>query len=124
VERHERARVLARELTPRAAVVPAAVVGAAVRDGRLDRARSEVRAALMPQPMSTPTAAGTIARSVGMTLPTVAPMPRCTSGMTATWWWMNGRLAMFRSCARACSSSGTPRTHALIGAPCSSFITS
>jgi hypothetical protein len=29
----------------------------------------------MPQPMSTPTAAGTIAPVVGITLPTVAPMP-------------------------------------------------
>jgi hypothetical protein len=30
----------------------------------------------MPQPMSTPTAAGMIALSVGMTEPTVAPLPR------------------------------------------------
>jgi hypothetical protein len=37
----------------------------------------------MPQPMSTPTAPGTIAPVIGMTLPTVAPMPVCTSGITA-----------------------------------------
>ena len=34
-----------------------------------------VRTAIMPQPMSTPTAAGMIAPSVGMTEPTVAPLP-------------------------------------------------
>lgn len=32
--------------------------------------------AIMPQPMSTPTAAGMTAFSVGMTEPTVAPRPR------------------------------------------------
>ena len=47
-------------------------------------ARSVVRTAAMPQPMSTPTAAGMIAPRVGTTEPTVAPMPRCTSGITAT----------------------------------------
>jgi hypothetical protein len=40
--------------------------------------------AIMPQPMSTPTAAGMIAPRVGITLPTVAPMPQCTSGIAAT----------------------------------------
>ena len=34
-----------------------------------------VRTAIMPQPMSTPTAAGMIAPLVGITEPTVAPMP-------------------------------------------------
>ena len=34
--------------------------------------------------MSTPTAAGMIAPSVAITLPTVAPIPQCTSGMAAT----------------------------------------
>jgi len=43
-----------------------------------------VLAAIMPQPMSTPTAAGMTAFSVGMTLPTVDPLPTCTSGITAT----------------------------------------
>ena len=45
---------------------------------------SVVCTAIMPQPISTPTAAGTIAPLVGMTLPTVAPLPQCTSGMAAT----------------------------------------
>ena len=43
-----------------------------------------VRTAIIPQPMSTPTAAGMIAPSVGMTLPTVAPLPRWASGISAT----------------------------------------
>jgi hypothetical protein len=47
-------------------------------------AASVVSTAIMPQPRSTPTAAGMMAPSVGMTLPTVAPMPQCTSGMAAT----------------------------------------
>jgi len=71
----------------------------------------------MPQPMSTPTAAGMIAPTVGITLPTVAPIPAWTSGMTATHLWMKGRRATFRSCAAAFSSNDTPRVHALIGAP-------
>jgi hypothetical protein len=48
-------------------------------------ARSVVSTAIMPQPMSTPTPAGMMARRVGMTVPTVEPMPACTSGITATW---------------------------------------
>src|SRR5262245_56214264 len=71
----------------------------------------------MPQPMSTPTAAGTIAPTVGITEPTVAPMPQCTSGITATWWWMNGSEATFFNCFSAAPSSVTPRVHALMGAP-------
>lgn len=43
-----------------------------------------VLTAIMPQPISTPTAAGMMARSVAMTLPTVAPMPQWTSGIAAT----------------------------------------
>jgi hypothetical protein len=35
-----------------------------------------VRTAIMPQPISTPTAAGMIAARVGMTDPTVDPLPR------------------------------------------------
>ena len=42
-----------------------------------------VRTAIMPQPMSTPTAAGMMAPSVGMTDPTVAPLPRWASGISA-----------------------------------------
>ena len=44
------------------------------------------KSAIIPQPMSTPTAAGQIAPFVAMTEPTVAPMPRCTSGIAAIWW--------------------------------------
>ena len=50
--------------------------------GRSDAANC-VCTAIMPQPMSTPTAAGMIAPRVGMTDPTVAPSPRCASGMSA-----------------------------------------
>ena len=56
-----------------------------------------VRTAPMPQPMSTPTAAGETAPFIAMTLPTVAPLPKCTSGMTATWWNTHGSAAMLRS---------------------------
>src|SRR5713226_2264940 len=48
------------------------------------RALRSVCTAIMPQPMSTPTAAGIIAPFVGITLPTVAPIPQWTSGMAAT----------------------------------------
>jgi hypothetical protein len=54
------------------------------------------RTALMPQPMSTPTAAGEMACSMAITEPTVAPLPQCTSGMTATW-RVHERLATLRS---------------------------
>ena len=47
-------------------------------------ARIEVFTAIMPQPISTPTAAGITAPRVGITLPMVAPLPRCTSGIAAT----------------------------------------
>ena len=42
--------------------------------GRSD-AVSDVRTALIPQPMSTPTAAGDTASRIAITLPTVAPFP-------------------------------------------------
>ncbi|MCY1246253.1 hypothetical protein D9M72_594680 [compost metagenome] len=42
-----------------------------------------VLTAIMPQPMSTPTAAGITASRVGMTDPTVAPFPRWASGISA-----------------------------------------
>ena len=51
--------------------------------GREVAAVNWVRTAIIPQPMSTPTAAGMTAPSVGMTLPTVAPLPRWASGMSA-----------------------------------------
>ncbi len=78
---------------------------------------SEVRTAIMPQPMSTPTAAGMMAFVHGMTEPTVAPLPQCTSGMAATWWWTNGSAAMLRSCCSAFSATGTPLVQALMGTP-------
>jgi hypothetical protein len=76
---------------------------------------SVVRCAIIPQPISTPTAAGTIAPLVGITLPTVAPMPQCTSGITATCRCTNGSDATFRNCCRALASTGTPAVHILIG---------
>ena len=71
----------------------------------------------MPQPMSTPTAAGMIAFSVGITEPTVAPMPRCTSGIAAMCLNTTGRRAALASCLRASSSTGTPRVHIFTGTP-------
>ena len=68
----------------------------------------------MPQPISTPTAAGMIAPLVGITEPTVAPRPKCTSGMAATWLCTKGRPATLRNCSMAASSTGTPRVQALI----------
>src|SRR5262245_16656277 len=85
---------------------------------------SDVRAAIMPQPMSTPTAAGMIAPTVAMTLPTVAPLPWCTSGIPATHLWMNGSEAMRCSWARASASNGTPLVHDLMGAPPGTWVTS
>ena len=55
---------------------------------------SVVFAAIMPQPMSTPTAAGITAFNVGITLPTVEPLPTCTSGITAMCLKMNGIFAV------------------------------
>ncbi len=73
------------------------VVAGRQRDGALDRlpaarlpvlgqvvaAANCVRTAIMPHPMSTPTAAGMMAPRVGMTEPTVAPRPRWASGISA-----------------------------------------
>ena len=50
------------------------VIGGSPGTGRSE-ADKLVLAAIMPQPMSTPTAAGITARSVGMTLPTLDPLP-------------------------------------------------
>ncbi|MDF2976307.1 MAG: hypothetical protein K0S40_1035 [Actinomycetospora sp.] len=59
-----------------------------------------VRTTAIPQPMSTPTAAGMIARSVGITEPTVAPRPRWASGISAMCGWMNGMVAARSACSR------------------------
>ena len=52
-------------------------------------------AATMPQPMSTPTAQGMTALVVGITEPTVAPIPMWASGMRATWPSTIGSRAVF-----------------------------
>src|ERR1019366_5320273 len=64
-----------------------------------------VSMAIMPQPMSTPTAAGMIAPSVGMTDPTVAPRPGCASDISARCGNMNGIVDVASACSRALSSS-------------------
>ena len=58
----------------------------------------------MPQPMSTPTAAGMIAPSVGMTEPTVAPLPRWASGISARCGCTNGIDAVRSAWARVLPS--------------------
>src|SRR4029453_5226148 len=81
--------------------------------GNLDssaEASRRVLTAAIPQPMSTPTAAGQIAPSVAITLPTVAPMPQCVSGMAATWGNTNGSRPVSSSCLRADSSSSAVQT--------------
>ena len=55
----------------------------------------DVFRAIIPQPMSTPTAAGQIAPFVATTLPTVAPIPRWTSAMAATCLKTKGSDAVF-----------------------------
>src|SRR4029453_15080401 len=64
-----------------------------------------VRTAAIPHPMSTPTAAGMIAPRVGIPEPTVAPLPRCASGISATCGKMNGRDAVASACARVLGST-------------------
>src|SRR6266571_6720718 len=71
---------------------------------------SERRTAFMPQPISTPTAAGMIAPRVGMTEPTVAPIPACTSGIAATCRNTIGSCATFASCCRAWASRSSVNT--------------
>ena len=72
--------------------------------GQLGRSVRSVSAAIIPQPMSTPTADGMTAPTVGMTEPMVAPMPTWASGMRATWPATNGSLAR-----AAPARSWTPR---------------
>ncbi len=64
----------------------------------------------MPQPMSTPTAAGATAWLIAMTEPTVAPLPRWTSGMTRTP-TTHGSDAMLRNCWRAAESISCSWAH-------------
>jgi hypothetical protein len=58
-----------------------------------------------------------IALWVGITEPTVAPIPKCTSGIAATCLKTIGSRAAFCSWRLAASSTGTPRVHILIGTP-------
>jgi len=55
--------------------------------------------------MSTPTAAGMMAPLVARTVPTVAPLPKWQSGMTATCLKMNGIDAVLRICSSAAGST-------------------
>ena len=56
--------------------------------------------AIMPHPMSTPMADGMTAPFVGITDPTVEPIPKCASGISATCPSTMGR----RDSILACSS--------------------
>ena len=60
-------------------------------------------------------AAGMIASTVGMTAPTVAPIPTWTSGIAAIQRKTIGSEAAFRSCVSAAGSQGTPSVHAFTG---------
>ena len=73
------------------------------RSGRSSRVNG-VFTATIPQPMSTPTAAGMIAPLVASTVPTVAPLPKWQSGITATCLKMKPIDAVLVIC---CSASGS-----------------
>src|SRR5215831_14667270 len=64
----------------------------------------------MPQPRSTPANDGTMAPSVGMTDPTVAPMPTCASGMSATCPGTKGSRDARLACSRVWESTSLPQT--------------
>ena len=64
----------------------------------------------MPQPMSTPTAAGQTAPFVAITLPTVAPRPQCVSAMAATCLKTKGSAPVRLSCSAATSSTSSVQT--------------
>jgi hypothetical protein len=80
--------------------------------GRSVEARS-VSAAIMPQPMSTPTAEGMIAPLVGMTDPMVAPMPTWASGMRARWPFTNGSRLALAACSMVFFSMSLPHDRTL-----------
>jgi hypothetical protein len=69
------------------------------------------RAAIIPQPMSTPTAEGMTASRVGMTEPTVAPIPTWASGIRATWSSTMGRRAAADAWRMAPSSTSVAHDH-------------
>ena len=64
-----------------------------------------MRRAAMPQPMSTPTADGITALSVGITEPIVAPLPRWASGISARCPARIGSRAVTAAWSRVSSSS-------------------
>ena len=64
----------------------------------------------MPHPMSTPTADGLTAPRMAMTDPTVAPLPKWTSGMTARR-CVQGRAATLRSWSWAADSISLGSAH-------------
>lgn len=74
-----------------------------------------VRTACMPQPMSTPTAAGDTALRIATTEPTVAPLPRWTSGITRRP-CTHGSREMLRSWSSACCSTSSTRAHIRVSA--------
>src|SRR6185369_16986334 len=53
--------------------------------------------AIMPQPISTPTVAGITASFVATTEPTMLPLPRCASGISATCLNRHGRRETLRT---------------------------
>ena len=69
----------------------------------------------MPQPMSTPTAAGMIAPSVGITLPTVAPMPEVHVGHDRDLLVNEGHARDALHLRAGPASNGTPTVQALNG---------
>ena len=79
----------------------------------------------MPQPMSTPTAAGMIAplRRDDAARPS-RRCPTCTSGITATHWWMNGSGATRCELRPRLVLERHAAVHALIGTPPSTLMTS
>src|SRR5919199_4916344 len=78
--------------------------------------RSRGGAGIMPQPMSTPTAAGMMMSRVRMALPTHAPLPMWASGMIATR-STPGTAARCRTCFQTSGSIGTPWSHACTSGP-------
>src|SRR5215203_3287452 len=69
----------------------------------------------MPHPISTPTQAGITAPFVATTEPTVAPFPRCTSGIAATCLNTQGRFAVLTSWSMAEDSTSWIGAHTLMG---------
>lgn len=66
---------------------------------------NSVRTPIIPQPISTPTAAGMTAPNVGITVPTALPIPLWASGISATCGCTNGIDEVSRACSRVLSSS-------------------